>query len=601
MTTPAVSRRIPRYESWLHIALIVLVGFGYRATFIAQGFNATDEGWLESVARRITFGQVPYRDFRFAFPPVSIYKEAAFQAIFGDAYTLLFARWVFVGEVTLGSVLTYLIISRFVHPRLALLATLPTVFMTVLSYYFANYTYDADVLMLGSAALLAMTPPNRRWPAAAAGVTAALAVMAKPPYLAFVVLVPALALAMRALVRPERVHPALVGVYARWQTFLVTAAATFAGVLALFAVAGAAQPYVEQAYLESTLGAKPFTYLLWQDLPSVFSSRELKLFAAVAALLLAASLPWFRRIGPLLVLAVPAGLFFYWLRYVHGAIGFLPMATGLLLVISGVALVIALAARAPWWKGSRHAADLLANVPTVELVLLALTLQYLAQFTNTGVAYSYLGTFLSVPVAVLLLYGLVKLGMPAAEKSWRIWAPASVAAGLLAVWIVVGSFAYVQDHVYFDAPRSQLTATFTTSKLAGISSNPANVDRIQTLVAIISHYSSPGDPILAMPDFGCIYYLTDRTNPTGQDWFLDSDPRFLPPSEIDAVIRDMQRNPPKVVILETYSEFDWSRLARPDYVFDYPASPLAPVYSYLVQHYRLTATAGDIQVLVPQS
>ena len=86
--------------------------------------------------------------------------------------------------------------------------------MTVLSYYFANYTYDADVLMLASAALLAMTPSNRRWPAAAAGVAAALAVMAKPPYLAFVVLVPALALAMRALVRPERVHRALVGVHA---------------------------------------------------------------------------------------------------------------------------------------------------------------------------------------------------------------------------------------------------------------------------------------------------------------------------------------------------------------------------------------------------
>jgi hypothetical protein len=117
-------------ESIVYITVIVVVGLAYRATFITQGFNATDEGWLQSVGRRITLGQVPYRDFRFAFPPVSIYKEAALQAIFGDAYTLLFARWVFVAEATLGSVIAYLILTRFVRPRIAFLATLPTVFFS---------------------------------------------------------------------------------------------------------------------------------------------------------------------------------------------------------------------------------------------------------------------------------------------------------------------------------------------------------------------------------------------------------------------------------------------------------------------------------------
>ena len=592
---------MPRFESLLHVALIVLVGFGYRATFIGQGFDATDEGWLESVARRITLGQVPYRDFRFAFPPVSIYKEAALQAVFRDGYTLLFARWVFVAEVTLGTVLAYLIVSRFVNPRLALLATVPTAFVTVLSYYFTNYTYDADILMLVSAALLAWTTPTKRWPAAAAGVAACLAGLAKPPYLAFVLMVPMLALAMRLLAPERGAHHALVGVYTRWRSFLVAAAVTFLGVLALLAVAGAGRAYIEQAFLESAqTGGHPLTYLIWQDLPDVFAPRELKLFAAVAALLVAAALPWFRRVSWLLVLAVPVGLFAYWVRYVHGGTGFLPMATGLVLVINLVALGIALAARAPWWTSSANAAQLRNRLPAPELVLLALALQYLAQFTLTGVAYSYLGTYLSVPVAVLLLYGLFD-AKQAAPRAESMRSPSAIAAALIAAWTIVGSVAYVSDHVYFDAPRSRLTATFTTPKLAGITSNPANVARIDSLVAMINRYSRPGDPILAMPDFGCIYYLTDRTNPTRQDWFLDSDPRFLPPSEIDAVIRDLQRDPPKVVLLETYSEFDWSREVRPDYVFDYPSSPLAPIYFYLIQHYRVADLAGDIQVLVPQT
>src|SRR6266581_4606054 len=131
-----------RLEAVVYAALIVLVGVTYRATFITQGFNATDEGWLQSVGRRIVLGQIPYRDFPFSLPPVSIYKEALFQAVLGDSYTILVERWIFVGEATLGSLLAFVIISRFISPRLTFFATLPTVFFSVLSYYFANYTYD---------------------------------------------------------------------------------------------------------------------------------------------------------------------------------------------------------------------------------------------------------------------------------------------------------------------------------------------------------------------------------------------------------------------------------------------------------------------------
>lgn len=61
-TTSSTGLALLRKESVVDSILIALVGLGYRATFITQGFDATDEGWLQSAGRRITLGQVPYRD-----------------------------------------------------------------------------------------------------------------------------------------------------------------------------------------------------------------------------------------------------------------------------------------------------------------------------------------------------------------------------------------------------------------------------------------------------------------------------------------------------------------------------------------------------------
>src|SRR5690242_425733 len=66
-------------ETWAYAAAVLVVGLAFRATFIGLGFNATDEGFRQSLARRIVQGQVPYRDFDTNFAPVSIYKEAAIQ------------------------------------------------------------------------------------------------------------------------------------------------------------------------------------------------------------------------------------------------------------------------------------------------------------------------------------------------------------------------------------------------------------------------------------------------------------------------------------------------------------------------------------------
>jgi hypothetical protein len=50
-------------ESAVYVAAIALVGLAYRATFITQGFNATDEGWLPRVRPHQQLAQLaPCRD-----------------------------------------------------------------------------------------------------------------------------------------------------------------------------------------------------------------------------------------------------------------------------------------------------------------------------------------------------------------------------------------------------------------------------------------------------------------------------------------------------------------------------------------------------------
>jgi hypothetical protein len=168
---------------------------------------------------------------------------------------------------------------------------------------------------------------------------------------------------------------------------------------------------------------------------------------------------------------------------------------------------------------------------------------------------------------------------------------------MFSAWIVFGSVDYVRHFVYFDAPRDQLTAAFQSPKLAGIVSTPRNVRRVDGVVSMVDRYSKPGDPILVMPEFGCLYFLTDRVNPTRQDWFTEAD---LAPTLVDSVLRDIELRPPKVVFLQSVSEYDWSRSHRPDYLIDYPHSRKARVYQYLLDRYEQVATVDDISVLIPR-
>jgi hypothetical protein len=114
---------------------------------------------------------------------------------------------------------------------------------------------------------------------------------------------------------------------------------------------------------------------------------------------------------------------------------------------------------------------------------------------------------------------------------------------------------------------------------------------------MVGRYSQPGDPILVIPDFGCLYFLTDRVNPTRRDWMIEPD---LAPAVVDSVLRDIEQRPPKVVFLQSVSEYDWSRSHPHKYLIDYPNSRKARIYQYLLDRYEQVAAVDDIAVLVPR-
>ena len=567
----------------------------YRALFIGQGFNATDEGWLQSLGARIAGGQMPYRDFYFGSPPVSIYEQAALIKIFGDGYGILASRWVFSVEVALSSVLAYLVVLRYARPTLAFLVSLPTCFFTVILYYFTNYSYDGEVLALLSVALLVHSSP-RRWPVAVlGGLAGSLSFMAKPTFLGLAGIV-LIALAANVVAARRSGDQSLSPAVDR------PAAIAYAGgfalgialVLAYFATAGEAGDFVNKAFfLPRQTYPVGLGFVVWQDMPQWMLAVP-NIAGYLAALLVGVLLLRVTGIPDWIRLAAAAALMLLLLyRASPSAAGGLPTARqdAVLLVAIGtlwllnVAAIVLAVVRPPALRG-----DLFPP----ELPVIAFGLQYIGQYNAAGVRFSYYGTFLSIPVALLLLRRLARAPV------WR-WGDLGVAApiygaALLGMAIALTGIVDTHGVVYRDAPRSTLTSTFAAPLLAGVSSTPANTQQVDGVIDAVDSRTGPGDPILVFPDFPALYYLTGRRNPTRIGWFETPQ---LSLQQADEVVRDLQRDPPKVVVVQTYDEGDFLRAGPP---LDYASIPvLRPIYTYVIDNYTLVDRVGDIQIFVPKS
>jgi hypothetical protein len=584
--------------------VILLIGFAYRLTFIHQGWAATDEGWLQAMGARIAAGQVPYRDFVDAFPPFTMYKEAALAFLLQGSWTVLGSRWLYSIEVSVASVLAFLILRRFVSDRAAFLATLPTIFFSVIILAFTSYTYDAEFMALLSIALAVYGGEGSRAPramAVGAGVAAALAVMSKESFLAFIPAIPFAALAGSWLRRgsDRPVHPAVRALQTGWPWYVTGCAAAIAVIVGYFFFAGALSQFGYQAFLlEAQAHPVSKRFMLIQDFPDYITLYGafvpglvglIVLFLAIGigrAYDLARSLLLAGILTLVLVMTLrnpppPSRPFFVIVAYgVVAGIGLIALATTI--VLDG-----------PWLRNHATADAWRSRLFPPELVFLALFLQWLAQFAYDGMLFWYEGAFLSLPVVLLFLRGLSQTSIPA-RGHVRIAVPA-VASVLLGIWFAAGGIGVVQERVYEDAQRYQLTADFTTPALRGIKTYPLTQQRVDALVAEVQSRTKPGDPIFFLPDFGLLYEATGRRNPTRIDWYNEA---FLTPAVTAQVVADLERDPPKVVFLQTQREGTYRRDQEP---IDWANTKWAPIYDYLVAHYTQVGSVQDIKVMVPSS
>jgi len=579
-------RRFLPPASALYGAALVLAGLVYRATFLRDGFSPTDEGWLQSLGYRVTTGQVPYRDFYYHFTPVSVYKEAALIALLGDGYTVMVSRWTFAIEASLGSLLAFLLVRRFASDLIAFVVTLPTIFFSVQLYYFSNYTYDGEILLLGSLLLLVESKGRRRILVILAGALAALAFGAKPTFVAFVPVVLAAAWLGPLVTPSDHVLAApLAGLRRLWPHFM---AGFFAVVLlgaAYYALMGAERQFLYQAFaLAQDARHTSRRYALWQDLPDMaFSSAVAAPVAgAVALLATAAGVRW----GPLSwpAAAGAVGLLAWIRQQPDDPLLFLFRALVLLLAVNIAAAAVSATVHGPWARRRGWALRWREILPPPELPVFALTLQYLTQFTFSGMRFSYIGAFLSVPVALLFVVQVGRAAAPHAAR-WRLQPALAVAA--LGVWLGVGSLLLTHATVYRDGPRAELLAGFSTPKLAEVRTLPANAAQVDGLISAVDVYSRPADQVLILPDYPALYYLTDREPATRQTWYFEW---MLTPAIVDEALGDIRRQPPRVVFVET-AIMEADPRARSERVW--------PLYEYVTSTYRRVATVGGIDIYVP--
>lgn len=567
----------------LFAVLLFAAGLAYRATFLNQGFNASDEGFLPALALRVVKGQVVYRDFYFALPPLTLYKEAAVAAALGNTYGFLASRWVFAVEVSLGSVLAFMIIRRYVSPRLAFLVTLPTIFFTTILYAYSNFNFDAQLLFLVAVLILAWEGERERIPIVLlAGVFCGLAFLAKPTYLAM-----AVGVCILGLLRPWMAGPR------RWPIFAAGVVATVGIVFGVIALAGLFTLFRHQAF-GLLLQARPRSigFYLYQDWPHWLFVPGRAILAPLALVILLAA----ARIRPWLAIpavVVLAGVFAAFIVPAlpssvqgiptNGQMRLLVGALAVILAINLIASAVTVAARLPGLADKPWAQRIREEMFPPSIPIIASVLEYLQGVDLSSMRFAYVGTFLGVPVALAFLY-----------MGWRLWAGSAVVRvaipAIVGIFIAVAGAVITHGAPYLDGPRDQMTAELTAPRLAGIKTIPANATHIQGIVAQIEKDTKPGDKVFVFPDGSAYYSVTGRTNPTKVDWY---NTLATTPAMANQAVADLKRSPPTWILVQTYHEADFLHTTP----LDFENTPTwKPVYDYITANYDLVSTVEGVRV-----
>jgi hypothetical protein len=84
----------------------------YCIFFAKYGFEDTDTGFIIGMSYRILNGELPYVDFAYVRPPISLYLNSFFLYILSDNSQILFLRYIYYFYYALPIFLSILIIEK---------------------------------------------------------------------------------------------------------------------------------------------------------------------------------------------------------------------------------------------------------------------------------------------------------------------------------------------------------------------------------------------------------------------------------------------------------------------------------------------------------
>jgi hypothetical protein len=454
------------------IVALLVAGVLISAFSMLNGIDPFDEGITLQAARRITEGQLPYRDFLWAYGPAQPYLLAGLFKLFGTS--LLQWRIVRVLVDSAIALVSYIIVRR----------------------------------RAGEPAALAV------WLAVACEISEPRSADPFPPALLVILLV--IAIAAGGPPSGRRVS---------WAAGLCALGAAFRLDFAVYALVAGCVAFAAGDHRESRLGLRAA--------PLQAALR----FAALAALLTAAVY------APLAIVVGPGRLYSalvgnslhtrgYWTLpfplHFHappGAGVAKTMKKALdfyvpLLVIAGF-VAAAAAALAIWWRERRPPAELLALA--VGGIGLA------AYLVSRSDEFHVQPLFVLVAISLGLIIGRARRTPRAARWSPR---PSRPVLRFLALGPAVGLLALLLLHGVANRASALVhpqPATALAIPVAdGVQAPPAEAHAIDSLVGIVDRLVPPADPIYVIPrtpdlvryDDPLIYVLTQRRNPTPEDFGL---------------------------------------------------------------------------------
>lgn len=136
----------------------VCIPLAYAALYAPYGMDTTDFGFFYGYPWRLLQGQIPYRDFYYITPPVSLYWHALLQSAVPDRIAVLAGKLSFLAEMLAAAWMGALYLARiFDFERMKL----PVALLATLGFVWGVHSFPpmpwhtVDGVFFGSAALLA--------------------------------------------------------------------------------------------------------------------------------------------------------------------------------------------------------------------------------------------------------------------------------------------------------------------------------------------------------------------------------------------------------------------------------------------------------------